>query len=144
MINSLFMLGGAYNKDKKISIIFIAGWILYMLVNHNYSLGCVFPIINTIVLLVVTISINMIKNRKVNTILSILSILIWSIIIDIICFFVYPTNENIFIYVFQGIIFNYKYVFTNIFAMVTINLIIYAKKNIVNSFFNKKNVYNGI
>ena len=32
MINSLFMLGSSYNKNRIISIAFMLGWIAYMLI----------------------------------------------------------------------------------------------------------------
>lgn len=116
MINSLFILGSAYNKSRIVSIFFMLGWIAYMLIGSDLSLGILFPIINLIVFLLVSISINLIKNRKINTILSIFSILIWSIIIDLICYFLYPSmsgNQNMLAYIFQGILFNGKYVVTN-------------------------------
>lgn len=141
MINSLFMLGSSYNKDKKISIIFIIGWIIYMLVNYNFSLGYIFPIINISVLLTITITIKLINNKKLNTILSVISILIWSIIIDFICYFMYPnmTNgQNMISYIWQGILFNYKYIFTNIMAIYFINLIIFIKEKTKEKVFKKK------
>ena len=135
MINSLFMLGSSYNRNRIISIAFMIGWIVYMIIgNINYSLG-IFPIINGIVFLLVSISINILKNKKVNTILSVCSILIWSVIIDIICYYLYPlysANQNIFGYIWQGILFNYKYIFSNIIALCVINafdyIIEYIKK----------------
>lgn len=124
MINSLFMLGSSYNRNRIISIAFMIGWIVYMIIgNINYSSG-IFPIINGIVFLLVSISINILKNKKVNTILSVCSILIWSVIIDIICYYLYPlysANQNIFGYIWQGILFNYKYIFSNIIALCVIN-----------------------
>lgn len=140
MINSLFMLGGAYNKDRKVSIAFMCGWVLYMIVNYDFSLGLTFPIINAMVYLMVSIGISLIRNKTINTILSISSILIWSIVIDIICFFVYPTmvvDQNIFGYIFQGILFNYKYIISNIIAVCIINVIIMIK-NLTVEKINKK------
>ena len=140
MVNSLFMLGSAYNKDKRISPLFIISWIIYMLLNYNFSLGYIFPIINISVLLITTISIRSIKNKKLNTILSTISILLWSIIIDIICYFMYPamTNgQNVVTYVWQGILFNYKYVFINMIALCVINLIIYFKEKIKEKYIKK-------
>lgn len=121
MTNSLFMLGSAFNKNRKVSVAFMIGWVTYVIINQLY-LG-LFPIINAIVFLVITISINLVKNKKINTVLSIVSILIWSIIIDVICYYMYPlfsTNQNILGYVWQGILFNYKYIFTNIIAVAVI------------------------
>ncbi len=140
MINSLFMLGGAYNKDRKVSIAFMCGWVLYMIVNYDFSLGLTFPIINAMVYLIISIGISLIRNKTINTILSISSILIWSIAIDIICFFMYPTmvvDQNIFGYIFQGILFNYKYIISNIIAVCIINVIIMIK-NIYVEKINKK------
>lgn len=134
MIHSLFMLGGSYNKDRKFSIIFILCWIIYMFSVYDFSLGYIFPIINAFVCFSVIVLISLIKNRKLNTILSIGSVLIWSIIIDIICYFMYPSmtgGQNIILYIYQGILFNYKYIFTNIIAVCFINIVIMIKKIIV-------------
>lgn len=133
MINSLFMLGSSYNKDRKISIAFIIGWIAYMFIGSDLTLGATFPIVNAIVFLSLSIIINLIKNKKANTILSICSILIWSIVMDIICYFAYPMlvgNQNIFAYVFQGILFNYKYIFSNVIAVCLINAVIWIIDNV--------------
>lgn len=135
MINSLFILGSAYNKSRVVSIFFILGWIAYMFIGSDLSLGILFPIINLIVFLLVSISINLIKNRKINTILSIFSILIWSIIIDLICYFLFPSisgNQNMLAYIFQGILFNGKYVFSNAIMIGGISIIDYIIKNTQN------------
>ena len=140
MVNSLFMLGGAYNKNRKISIAFIFGWIIYMIINYDFSLGYIFPVINALVCLLVSISINLIKDKTLNTILSILSILIWSIVIDTICFFMYPAmtlGQDIFSYIFQGILFNYKYIISNIIVVCVINGIIVLKNIMISNFNNK-------
>ena len=140
MVNSLFMLGGAYNKNRKISIAFICGWIIYMILNYDFSLGYLFPLINALVCLLVSISINLIKDKTLNTILSVSSILIWSIVIDIICFFMYPTmtlGQDIFSYIFQGILFNYKYIISNIIVVCVINGILSLKNIIISNFNNK-------
>ena len=140
MVNSLFMLGGAYNKNRKISIAFIFVWIIYMIINYDFSLGYIFPVINALVCLLVSISINLIKDKTLNTILSILSILIWSIVIDTICFFMYPRmalGQDIFSYIFQGILFNSKYIISNIIVVCVINGIIVLKNIMISNFNNK-------
>ena len=124
MINSLFMLGSSYNKDRKISIIFMIAWVLYMIIGNKVILGNTFVLINAGVFLGICLSINLIKNKKINTVLSIISILIWSIIIDTICYFMYPTmsiGQNLFTYIWQGILFNYKYIGFNMIAICIIN-----------------------
>lgn len=126
MINSLFMLGSSYNKNRWVSYVFFIGWLAYMLIGSDLTLGLTFPIINAIVFIIISISINLIKNRKLNTILSVFSILIWSIVIDIICYFLYPMmvgEQSIFSYIFQGILFNGKYIFSNIIAVGIISMI---------------------
>lgn len=133
MINSLFMLGSSYNKNRKISSLFMVAWLSYMFFGSNLSLGAIFPVVNALVFIGVTLLINCVKNRKANTVLSILSILIWSIVIDVICYFMYPTmkqSQNIFMYVYQGILFNYKYIFSNILAVCAINGIDWAFKKV--------------
>lgn len=133
MINSLFMLGSSYNKNRKISIIFMIAWVLYMIIGNKVILGNTFVLINAGVFLGICFSINLIKNKKINTVLSIISILIWSIIIDTICYFMYPTmsiGQNVFTYIWQGILFNYKYIFSNIIAVCLINCIIWIIDNI--------------
>lgn len=133
MINSLFMLGSSYNKNKVISIVSIIAWIIYMFIgNMNGSLG-LFPIINALVFLSICGSIRLVKNKKLNTILSIFSILIWSIVIDIICYFIYPImngTNDIFSYIFQGILFNYKYIFLNIFVVFIVTSMDYIIEHI--------------
>ena len=131
MINSLLMLGGSSNKN--ISKIFIVVWIAYMLFGSNLSLGITFPIVNAITFLTITLLISKIKNKSVNAVLSITSILIWSVIIDIICYYLYPTmssNITLIQYVFNGILFNYKYVFTNILALSLVKILSSIKINI--------------
>lgn len=125
MVNSLFMLGSSYNKKRKISVVFMIGWIAYMIIQSDDSLGVTFPLVNAMIFLGLSIMINLIKNRKINTVLSISSILIWSILIDTICYFMYPipnSTTNIFGYIFQGILFNYRYIFTNIIAVCIIHI----------------------
>lgn len=128
MINSLLMLGGSSNK--KISKVFIVTWLAYMVFGSNLSLGLTFPIINGITFLAITLLISKIKNNKANTALSITSILIWSVTIDIICYYLYPTmssNITLINYIFNGILFNYKYIFSNILVLSLIKVVSISK-----------------
>ena len=141
MINSLFMLGSAYNRNRKISIGFMLSWITYMFI-RQYYLGFTFPVVNAIIFILVTVSINLIKNKKINTILSIFSILIWSVIIDAFCYYMYPlfsSNQTILGYIFQGILFNYRYVFSNIIAICIINAFDIVVCKIKEKYLIKKN-----
>ncbi|MBQ6860286.1 MAG: hypothetical protein IJO08_01405 [Clostridia bacterium] len=133
MINSLFMLGSSYNKSKIMSNIFMVAWVAYMLVGSNLSLGITFPVVNAIAFLVVTFCINRIKNRCWNTVLSIFSILVWSVVIDTICFYMYPAftgSLSVFQYIYQGLLFNARYVISNVIAVVAINAIIFISNKI--------------
>ena len=90
-------------------------------------------IINAIVFLGVSIGINLVKNKFANTVLSVISILIWSIVIDTVCYYLYPlkgVNQTLCGYVFQGILFNYKYVFSNALVICLVNLTSEIKKKL--------------
>ena len=139
MINSLLMLGGSSNK--KISKVFIVTWLAYMVFGSNLSLGLTFPIINAITFLAITLLINKIKNNKANAVLSITSILIWSVTIDIICYYLYPTmssNITLINYIFNGILFNYKYIFTNVLALSLIKGLSILKKTLTEKLSTKE------
>ena len=139
MINSLLMLGGSSNK--KISKVFIVTWLAYMVFGSNLSLGLTFPIINAITFLAITLLISKIKNNKANAVLSITSILIWSVTIDIICYYLYPTmssNITLINYIFNGILFNYKYIFTNILALSLIKGLSILKKTLTEKLSTKE------
>ena len=139
MINSLLMLGGSSNK--KISKVFIVTWLAYMVFGSNLSLGLTFPIINGITFLAITLLISKIKNNKANTALSIASILIWSVTIDIICYYLYPTmssNITLINYIFNGILFNYKYIFTNVLALSLIKGLSILKKTLTEKLSTKE------
>ena len=139
MINSLLMLGGSSNK--KISKVFIVTWLAYMVFGSNLSLGLTFPIINAITFLAITLLISKIKNNKANAVLSITSILIWSVTIDIICYYLYPTmssNITLINYIFNGILFNYKYIFTNVLALSLIKGLSIIKKTLTEKLSTKE------
>ena len=139
MINSLLMLGGSSNK--KISKVFIVTWLAYMVFGSNLSLGLTFPIINGITFLAITLLISKIKNNKANAVLSIASILIWSVTIDIICYYLYPTmssNITLINYIFNGILFNYKYIFTNVLALSLIKGLSILKKTLTGKLSTKE------
>ena len=141
MLNSLLMLGSTNNKLKKGKYIFLIIWIGYLLINANLKSGLLFTIVNLITFLGVFTLGNIIKEKHTNNVISILSILIWSVIIDMISYYMYPTysmGQSIFGYVGNGILFNFKYVFINCIAVILLNTIDYAYKTIkVN---NKKTI----
>ena len=79
------------------------------------------------------VGINKIKSRSWNTVLSIFSILIWSIAIDTICYYMYPAftgTLNVFQYIYQGLLFNARYVISNVIAIAAINIVIFLGNKI--------------
>ena len=131
MINALLMFGSTYNKNKKINIILAISWIIFMLFGSNLKTGLIFTIMNFISYGFVFALSKFFKKKYSNTLLSVFSVLIWSITIDIICYFLYPQftmGQNIFMYISNGILFNYKYVFYNM-GVLSIG---YLGKHIIN------------
>lgn len=126
MLGSLLMLGSTNNKLKKVNYIFAIMWIIYMLSNANLESGMLFVIANIFAFGVVFVLSKLLKGKYSNMVLSVCSILIWSVLIDIITFFAYPefaTGHNIAGYIFNGILFNLKFVFTNCIVMVACSLV---------------------
>ena len=138
MIQSVILMYSQYDKNYKISNIFKIIWMTYRLININFNLK--FWFIDTAVFLFMTILIKKIsKNRiKTNVFLSIVSILIYSIFIDIACYFMMPIFSNgvdLFRYILNGLVFNYKSIF--------LNLIIFCIINITIKIFNKNKSKSG-
>ena len=128
MLNSLLMLGSTYNKNKKLNIIFAVAWIIFMLLGSNLKtgIGIRFTIMNFVTFGLVFALGKMFKGKYSNKVISISSVLIWSIIIDSICYFLYPQftmGQSIVSYIGNGILFNYKYIFVNALAVAIITLV---------------------
>lgn len=116
MLNSLLIFGSSYNKSKKISILSFALMIVNVLFVQYGKMGIDFVLINLLLMAVITLGIRLISNNKVNATLSVLSILIWSMYIDIVTYFMYSKfagGLSLPVYVLNGILFNIRYVFVN-------------------------------
>lgn len=116
MLNSLLIFGSSYNKSKKISILSFILMIVNVLFVQYGKMGINFVLINLLLMSVITVGIRLIINNKVNATLSVLSILIWSICIDIVTYFMYSKfagGLSLPTYVLNGILFNIRYVFLN-------------------------------
>lgn len=134
MINSLLMLGSTARKNKKVNIIFAITWISYMLINANLKTGLNFVIVNIITFAVIFGLGQLIKGKYSNAFISISSVLIWSVLIDIICYFMFPqfvVGQNIITYVWNGILFNYKHIFTNALVLGIVNGVEFSVKKII-------------
>lgn len=107
MINGLLMFLSAYTNNKLLKRITFALFVIYILFKQDFEY-MVFSLINLIILVFVPLGISLIKKKISHSILSILSILIYSILIDIICYFMFKPDVNIIWYIWQGILFNLK------------------------------------
>ena len=130
MLNSLLMLGSTYNKNKKLNVIFAITWIIFMLIGSNLKtgIGIRFTIMNFISFGLIFALGKIFKGKYSNIVVSIFSVLIWSIVIDIICYLLYPQftmGQNILMYIGNGILFNYKYVGYNILVISGVHCIKY-------------------
>lgn len=149
MIGSSLMFLSNIKDLNKTRIIFLFSWIVYMLYNSNLYLGILFPIINLSLVILISIIGIKIKNDKNNIFYSIFSILIWSLAIDIICYFLYPqmTNGfNILQYIYNGFLFNYKNILLNSFICLIIKVSVliyrYIKNNNYKEYDYKTYIYN--
>ncbi|MGD9901450.1 MAG: hypothetical protein AB7S44_02805 [Spirochaetales bacterium] len=117
MFNGLLLFAASLRSKKVFYIFALSAWAVFMLINYNYSMGIGFAILNFEVVFLITYLIR--KFNRGNLVLAVLSVLVYSIFIDIICFFMFPTftfGVDLFTYVYNGIIFNYKPIILNIIA----------------------------
>ena len=125
MLNSLLIFGSSYNKSKKISILSFLLMIANVLFVQYGKMGIEFVIINLLLMTTITFGIRLINN-KLNTTLSVFSVLIWSVCIDIVCYFMYSKfagGLSLPMYVLNGILFNIRYVFFNASVLCGIKVI---------------------
>ena len=126
MLNSILLCGSSYNKYKKISFILFSIMLLRLLFVQTNQVINLFTIINAILLGGIPLLINRVKNDKTKKVLSILSIIIWSIMIDVVSFYMLPQltgGATLFTYILKGIAFNIKYLISNIMFIVAIEVI---------------------
>lgn len=124
MVQSLLLFGSSYNKYKKISILCYIVMLLNLFNVQMKNVNGYFFITNLLIFIILPLFIKKIHNEYLNTIVSICSIIIWSITIDMICYYVFPRfigNTNLFTYIGKGILFNLKYVFINSVAFIGFN-----------------------
>ena len=126
MLNSLLIFGSSYNKSKKISILSFLLMIANVLFIQYGKMGIEFVLINLLLMSIITFGIRLISNSKINAAMSVLSILIWSMCIDIVCYFMYSKftgGLSLPMYVLNGILFNLRYVFFNASVLCGIKVI---------------------
>lgn len=132
-MNGLLIFLSSSNRYRKLSLLSMIFWSIFMLCNANFSLGYFFPIVNLIVFIFVSNLTIFSKNIMVNKIYSVFSILIWSILMDTICYFIFPNmvfGQSIFLYVLNGLLFNFRYVIYNILYLFSLEIIIKVKNEL--------------
>jgi hypothetical protein len=125
MINSTLMLLSQYNKNRTLMNICAIIWIFFMFSQVKFQLTF-FAIANLMAFLITTIAIRKIKNKYLHMVGAIASILLYSICIDVICFYIYPEfvcGQSLLDYIWSGILFNSKYVFLNTILVVVFMLL---------------------
>ncbi len=150
MINSIILMFSQYNKNKKISNIFKAVWILYAIAASLFNFNQIFIFVNVSAFLSVTGVVYVISKfySKVNVFLSIISVLIYSLFVDVVCYFVLPNwtqEQSLIQYIINGFLFNCRYVFLNVvvFGIVILYLKTYKiwpklQQKLIRKFFIKK------
>ena len=139
MFNSVILMFSQYGQNRKISNIFSLVWVLHVIASALFNFNLTFSLVNISVFLFVTGVIYCISKNcpNVNTILSIGSILIYSLFVDIICYYVLPSwinGQPLIQYIINGLLFNLKYIFSNaaVFWAVILCSKIFEKNKIKN------------
>jgi hypothetical protein len=112
-----------HGKNRKVSNVFKVIWVLYAIAASFFNFNLVFSLVNISVFLLVTGVIHCISKiyPKINASLSVLSILIYSLFVDIACYYALPSWANgqpLVQYIVNGFLFNYKYVILNATVLV--------------------------
>lgn len=128
MLSSLILMLSQRSKNPKIANVFKYIWTIFITIACFSNLSFSFIEIVSFMLTTVCIYLANRFGSKVNTLLSVFSILIYSIFVDIMCYFAMPAwhaGQSLIQYVLNGIIFNSKYVLFNALIMATV--IMYSK-----------------
>ncbi len=146
MLNSLILMFIQYDKNRKVSTVFKILWVLYAIAASFFNFNLLFSAINISVFLLITGAIHYISKiyPKINAILSVCSILIYSLFIDIICYYILPSwaeGQSLIQYITNGFLFNYKYVFLNaaVFALIVLCSKLF-KRYKIRKFENQQNL----
>ena len=127
MISSLILMLSQYNKNRKIANIFMCIWFLYAIVISFDNFDFKFLSIGIASFLLTTFCIYFVSRfvSKFSVLLSVCSTIIYSVFIDIVCYFLLPTwceNQSLIQYLIRGVMFNSKYLLSNAFVMIIVVL----------------------
>lgn len=142
MLNATLLLGSSYNKYKKVSFVLLAIMIIRLLFIQTNAVIDLFTITNVVILITIPLLINRVKNDKAKKVLSISSIIIYSIAIDVISYILLPQlvgGANLFTYILRGLAFNAKYLISNALIIVAIEIIEKSYNKITNAIAKKVN-----
>ena len=129
MVHYLLLMLSQYSKNNKFSNIFRMLWLLHTLLCCTWNFNLQFFLVNLTAFLLTTLCIEKISLRFssiVNMLLRIYSILIYSLFIDLMCYYLFPFCVNkiyIFQYITNGWLFNCKYLFAGLSTHVISNLL---------------------
>lgn len=128
MLNSLLLFGGSFGKNKKVARLISIILILNLIFVQVGQVKVLFSLFNIAIMAGITYFVRKISDKRVNAFMSIMSILIWSILIDVVSYFIFPLagNLNILQYVFNGILFNARYVLVNALVFAVVEVISYV------------------
>lgn len=134
MLNSLLLFGASLGKNKKISKLISLILIINLLIVQLGKVNIYFTIFNISIMFGLTYIIRNISNKKANAITSVLSVLIWSILIDSVSYYIFPFSNNLSIlqYIMNGILFNIRYAFINCSVLFVLEVLSYFKNKIKN------------
>lgn len=136
MLNSLLMCVGSNSNFKVLSSVARMAILINLMYVQFAEVNNIFFVVNMFLLFTIPQLISRIKNKYTNIAMSAVTILIWSILIDILSYYLFPLFKqscSIFVYVLNGIEFNLKYVISNLILLVvlySIDGVILKKKNI--------------
>ena len=124
MLSVILLMFIKCSKNYTFRVFFGLAWFLYNLffaILFNFNL--LFFSINCTVITLITCLFDIIKkfcNQRVVIAFSMLSILVYSLLIDLICYYMigYLVKQSLLEYIVNGLLFNLKYVYINIVVMV--------------------------
>lgn len=132
-MGDLLLLFSGLRTKKWVSIVSLSLLLFYMVVTTDWSYGIWFPIVNILTMVGIAVLIHLTKGIP-NATLSVISKFIYSVIIDIICYFWFPMFTNgmtLIQYIWSGIVFNWKSLLidTSVFLVIVVVKVIMEKKS---------------
>lgn len=131
-MGDLFLLFGSLRTKKAIFFISLILLLFYMVSTTDWTYGFWFPFVNILTIVLLAVLIHFTKGIA-NSVLAIISKLLYSVIIDIICFFWFPMFTNgatLVQYIWNGIVFNWKSLLidTSVFLIIVVAKVLLEKK----------------